>query len=196
MKNLVSTTFLVFLLAISAIAQTQPASVKIVFMNTDVFYDEKSGILKLVNASKQLNNEFAAQIKALDDGGIKLQGIAKEIETMQKLPSAQFNQTAYNNKQEEGEKLQRELQYKKTELETALNKRRAALIAPISRDIGSAITEFSKKNGYGVVFDVAKLDSAGALLFLAEAADVTKEFITFYNARPAAATTAPPVKNN
>ncbi|NJM52313.1 MAG: OmpH family outer membrane protein [Blastocatellia bacterium] len=66
---------------------------------------------------------------------------------MQKLPSAQFNRAAYNNKQEEGEKLQRELQYKKTELETAISKRRVSLISPISQDIGNAVTEFSKKNG-------------------------------------------------
>lgn len=196
MKTLFTTAFLAILLTISAAAQTQTATVKIVFMNTDAFYDEKLGITKLINANKQLNAEFANQIKALEDGGIRLQGIAKEIETMQKLPSAQFNQTAFNSKQDEGEKLQRELQYKKTELETAFNKRRASLVSPVSQDIGRAITEFGKKNGYGVVLDVAKLDGSGALLFLADSADVTKEFITFYNSRPATPTAAPPAKNN
>ena len=185
MKNLLTISFSIIFFTISAIAQTQPAPVKIVFMNTSAFYDEKVGITKLVNANKQLNAEFAARIKDLDDSGLKLQGISKEMETMQKLPPAQFNRAAYNNKQDEGEKLQRELQYKKTELETAISKRRAALINPLSQEIGNAVTEFSKKNGYTVVFDVAKLDSAGALLFLADAADVTKEFIAFYNARPA-----------
>lgn len=194
MKSLFTIAFLIILSAFSAIAQTQPASVKIVFMNTDAFYDEKLGITKLINATKQLNAEFATQIKGLEEGGLKLQGIAKEIETMQKLPPAQFNRAAYTNKQEEGEKLQRELQYKKTELETAISKRRVSLISPISQDIGNAVTEFSKKNGYGAVFDVAKLDGSGALLFLTDAADVTKDFIVFYNSRPATSTATPPVK--
>ena len=196
MKSFFTTTFLVIFLTISAVAQTQTTPVKIVFMNTDAFYDEKLGIAKLISAAKQLNAEFAAQIKALEDGGIKLQGIAKEIETMQKLPSAQLNRTAYNAKQDEGEKLQRELQYKKTELETAINKRRAALISPISQDVGKAVDEFAKKNGYGVVFDVAKLDGTGAILFLTDSADVTKEFIAFYNARPATTLVPPSAKPN
>jgi Skp family chaperone for outer membrane proteins len=197
MKNLLSTALFLVILAVSAAAQSQPASIKIAFMNTDAFYDDKIGITKIVVATKQLNNEFAAQFKALEDGGMKLQNIAKEIDTMRKLPQAQFNQTAYNSKQEEGERLQRELTYKKTELETAINKRRTALIAPISQDVGNAMDEFAKKNNYTVIFDVAKLGEAGTLLFLADSADVTKDFIAFYNARPAtaAATTAkPPVK--
>jgi Skp family chaperone for outer membrane proteins len=191
MKNLLTIAFSIIFLAVSAIAQTQTVSLKIVFMNTNAFYDEKQGITKLVNANKQLNNEFAARIKDLDDGSRRLDGIAKEMETMQKLPPAQFNRAAYTTKQDEGERLQRELQYKKTELETAISKRRVALVGPISREIGDAVTEFSKKNSYGVVFDVAKLDNSGALLFLADAADVTKDFIAFYNARPAGATVSP-----
>jgi Skp family chaperone for outer membrane proteins len=186
MKHLLTTSFLVIFLVISAAAQTAP--VKMAFMNTDAFYDEKLGITKIVNATKQINTEFAVQIKALEDGGLRLQNIAKEMDTMRKLPQAQFNQVAYNSKQDEGEKLQRELSYKKTELETALNKRRTALIAPITQDVGKAMDEFAKKNGYTVIFDVSKLGDAGALLFLAESADVTKEFVAFYNARPAMAT--------
>ena len=191
MKSLISTTFLVLLLAISAFAQAQPASVKIVFINTNAFYEEKLGITKLVNANKQLDTEFGARMKELQDGNTKLQTIANDLQNMQKLPQQQFNQTAFNTKQDEGEKLQRELNYKKTELETAVNKRRTVLIGPISQDIGKAMDEFAKKNGYGVILDVAKLDDAGAILVLTEAADVTKEFITFYNARPVTATAAP-----
>ncbi|HLA94515.1 MAG TPA: OmpH family outer membrane protein, partial [Pyrinomonadaceae bacterium] len=116
------------------------------------------------------------------------QVISAEMQNMQKLPPAQFNQVAYTAKQDEGEQLQRKLGYDKTDLEGAIAKRRKVLISPISQDIGKAIDEFGKKNGYAAVFDVSKMGDSGALLFLAESADVTKEFITFYNARPASAT--------
>ena len=183
----IAVVFIATFYAISALAQVPAAPPKIAFINTEAFYDDKAGITKLVTATKQLDAEFATQIKALEDGNTKLQGIAKELETMQKLPQAQFNQVAYTQKQDEGERLQRELTYKKTELESAYGKRRDALIGPISQDIGKGIDEFSKKNGYGVVLDISKL--AQALLYFGETAEVTKEFITFYNARPAAATT-------
>lgn len=184
------TVFIVAMFAVSAFAQV-PAASKIGLINTNAFYDEKVGITKLVTANKQLNTEFAAQIKALEDGSVKLQGIAKELETMRGQPQATFNQVAYNTKQDEGERLQRELSYKKTELESAINKRRDVLVAPISQDIGKAIDEFGKKNGYTAIFDIGKLDEAGAVLFVAETADITKEFVTFYNARPATPATAP-----
>ncbi len=184
-RSVITTGFFTLLFSISALAQT--AAVKIVLINTDGFYDEKIGITKLVTANKQLESEFAVRIKELADGNVKLQAIAKELENMQKLPAAQFNQVTFNTKRDEGERLQRELTYKKTDLESAIAKRREVLIAPISRDIGKGIDEFAKKNSYGAIFDVSKLAEGGILLFLAENADVTKEFIAFYNVRPAPA---------
>ena len=56
---------------------------------------------------------------------------------------------------------------------------------PISKEIGKAIDEFAKKNGYSVIMDTSKL--ADAMLFYAEAADSTKDFVTFFNARTPAA---------
>jgi Skp family chaperone for outer membrane proteins len=172
----------VFLVCASA-AFAQMAAAKIALINTDSFYDHKAGITKLVTANKQLDAEFAVRIKALQDSGMKLQAIAKELESLQKLAPAQFNQTAFNTKRDEGERLERDLKYKKTELEDAINKRRKILLTPINTDIGSAITEFGAKNGFGAIFDVTKLGESGILLFLAESGDVTKEFITYYNAR-------------
>jgi Skp family chaperone for outer membrane proteins len=185
-----------FTLAVSVSAFAQAAGApKIGFINSDYFYDEQGGITKLVTATKQLDTEFAAQIKALQDGGARLQAIAKELDTMQKLPAAQFNQTAYSAKNAEGESLQRELTFKKTELETAVKKRREQLVAPISKDIGNGINEFAVKKGYGAILDTGKLADAGAVLYLADLSDATKEFIVFYNARPApAAATAPAAK--
>ncbi|MFN0279360.1 MAG: OmpH family outer membrane protein [Pyrinomonadaceae bacterium] len=179
---------LVFIGCVAAsYAQTAPA--KIALINTDAFYDEKTGITKLVAANKQLDAEFASQIKALQDSGIKIKAITSELQNMQKLPAAAFNQAAYNAKLEEGELLERQITRRKTELEDAIGKRRQVVVAPINAEIGKGITEFANKNGFGAVFDVNKLGESGVLLFLAENADVTRQFITFYNARPATAAT-------
>jgi len=53
---------------------------------------------------------------------------------------------------------------------------------------------FAKQKGFGLILDGAKLEGAGLILAVdLTKVDVTKEFITFYNARPAgtASTTTP-----
>ncbi len=58
-------------------------------------------------------------------------------------------------------------------------------MGPVRQDIGNALQEFAKKNGYMMILDASKLDGAGLLLAFDEKYDITKDFITFYNARPA-----------
>jgi hypothetical protein len=60
----------------------------------------------------------------------------------------------------------------------------------VNQDIGKAIGEFGKVKGYTAIFDIDKLAQAGAILHLEPSANITKEFIVFYNARPAGAATA------
>ena len=54
--------------------------------------------------------------------------------------------------------------------------------------------EFAKQKGYALILDASKLEGAGLILAVDPAkVDVTKEFITFFNSRPAGtATTAAP----
>ncbi|HVF48145.1 MAG TPA: OmpH family outer membrane protein [Pyrinomonadaceae bacterium] len=167
-------------LSYAVVAQTAPP--KSVLLNTAAFYDEKAGISKLVRAEKQINTEFAKDIKALQDDNAKLASIASELE---KQPVTSANQAAVLARKEEGERLQRKLPYDKADLEAKINKRRATLIGPITFDIGKAISEFGRKNGYGAIFDASKLAESGALLFVGDSTDVTKDFIAFYNARVA-----------
>lgn len=179
--------FFAVLFAVPAFAQIQ-SGVKIGLIDTGAFYDEKTGITKLVAANKMLDGEFAVRVKELQDGNARLQAISAELDRLQKLPMDAANVAAINNKRDEGGKLQRDLEYKKTDLEAAVAKRREVLVGPVSQDIGKGIDDFAKKNGFGAVFDVNKLAENGVLLFLADNADVTKEFITFYNARTPAPT--------
>ncbi len=177
-------------LSAATVGQTTPAP-KIAFINSDAFYDDKSGVTKLVNAMKQLNREIEPRNQDLTGLNTRMGTISTELGNMEKLPQAQFNQVAYNTKREEGARLKREFDYKKTEAENFVAKRRSELVGPVSQEIGRAIDEFAKKNGYTVILDPSKLTEA--MLFYAEAADSTKDFITFFNAKaPVAPATATP----
>ena len=171
--------------------QAGPAVPKIAFVNSEAFYDQKMGITKLVNALKQLEREFAPKNQELTGMSTRLGTIATELQNLQNVPPEQFNRAVYNAKREEGENLKRKFDYEKTEAENAAARRRAALVGPISQEIGKAIDEYAKKNGYTIILDPSKLSEA--MLFYSEAADSTKDFITFFNAKtPAAPATATP----
>ena len=184
--------FLTAFLAVSAFAQTS----KIAVINIYVFGDEKAGITKYVAAVNTLNNEFKPLNDELKTMQTRLQTLATDIENLKKLAAANpkaFDEKAAQAKVDEAEKLQRDIKFKQEEGNARLEKRKQAVLAPIMQDIMKAVQDFSKKNSYAMVLEISKLVESGILLGLDEKADITKEFIIFYNARPAttAAATTP-----
>lgn len=183
--------------AVSAFAQGgAPAATKIGWIDTGAFGgDEKGagGVTKYVNALKALDAEFKPRITELQTLDTKIKGIATELENMQKNTAVPINQATVATKQEEGQRLQRELEFKQKDAEAAFQARRNVVLGPITADLGKAIQEFAKQKGYTVVLDIAALASANAILVLEPTADITNEFIAYYNTRPAttATTTTP-----
>jgi Skp family chaperone for outer membrane proteins len=124
----------------------------------------------------------------------RIQSIAAEIQKMTGNTAVPVDQKALAAKQDEGQRLQREGEFKKKEYDAAVERRSNELLGPISADISRAIQDFAKARGYTVILDIDRLGQAGAILSLDPSANVTKEFITFYNMRPAAAATATATK--
>lgn len=176
----------------------QPAAqTKIGWIDTAAFAgDEKGagGVTKYVNAMRALDTEFQPRVTELRNLDAKIKGIADELQKMQANTAVPVNQQTLLQKQEEGQKLQRELEFKQKDAEAALNTRRSQVLGPITADIGKAIGEFAKQKGYAIVLDIAALANANAILVFEPTADLTKEFIAYYNTRPAttATTTTPP----
>lgn len=195
--------FLTALFALSAIAQTgaaNPNAGKIAVVVTYAFGDEKAGITKYVNAEKALTAEFTPidnEIKAMNT---KLEALANEIENLKKLAASNPKAVDPNTAQakvDEAEKLQRDLKFKADNAKISFEKRQQALMGPVMQDIGKALQEFTKQKGYVMLLDAGKLEEAGILVGLGdEKIDVTKEFIAYYNARPAGTASATPAKTN
>ena len=74
------TLIFVLVFCFTAAAFSQTVLPKSVLINTSAFYDEKTGITKLVSVEKQIENEFAKDIKELEDGTARLSSIASELE--------------------------------------------------------------------------------------------------------------------
>ena len=170
-----------------------PAS-KIAFVNTQAFGDEKVGIGRYVAAMKNLEREFQPRVAELQALQNKIKGIVEEINKLNAGSSANVvPQKAIDDKRDEGERLQRELEYKKKEYDAALAKRYEDVVGPISNDIGSALTNFAKARGITLVLDLSKPAMLETILFGDPALDITTAFITYYNSKnkTTASTAAP-----
>lgn len=184
------------LFAVSVFAQTPPPA-KIALVDTQGFYDEKDGIKKIVNAYKSLETEFKTTTTELENGAKRLQTLQTEIQNMQakindpnnKVP---IDENAARAKVDEAEKLQRNMKFKDEEFKAQLERRENAVLGPIMQDVGKSLGDFAKQKGYTVVLDVGKLYQAQIILYWQESMDITKEFVQYYNAKPAGSATTKP----
>ena len=181
--------------AVSAFAQAgaQPAATKVGWIETGAFADEKEGVTKYLNALKALDAEMKPRVTDLTGIQTKLKGISDELQKLQTMPGGIADPKAAQAKQDEGQRLQREFEFKKKEYDAAVEKRSGEILGPVSADITKGIQDYAKLKGYAVVLDLTALSNANAILALDPAANITKEFVTYYNARPAttATTTTP-----
>ncbi len=106
--------------------------------------------------------------------------------------------TKYNNALkalQAEQRLQRDFDYKKKDYDSTLVKRSNEVLGPVSADISKAIQDYAQQKGYSVILDIAALanDNMIAILAMDKSANITKDFIAYYNTRPAttATTTTP-----
>ena len=200
-RLIAASLFIAAIFSISAFAQV--TTLKVGLINTLAFDNDKAGITKYTTAMNSLETEFKPDSTSLDGMAGKINSLQGELEGMQKQlqdpnPKVPINRDAiqgsFNTKYAEYEKLTREYKFKQEDAKVRFERRRQQIMGPILVDIGKAMQEFAKQKGFTLILDGAKLEDAAILLAIGdEKIDVTKDFITFYNARPAttATTTAP-----
>ncbi|MGB9180679.1 MAG: OmpH family outer membrane protein [Pyrinomonadaceae bacterium] len=157
----------------------QVPDAKIAFIDTGMFSDDKAGITRFVNAMKSLEREFKPRQDDLNGMQVKINAIADDIKKTQNVADPK----AIQAKQDEGERLVRELDFKKKGAEADFQKRYQEVVGPISDDITKSIDSFRAARGYTVILDINQLARAGAILSMNESADVTKAFIAEYNSK-------------
>lgn len=191
-RLITASLFFAALFAVSAFAQAQTPTGKVGLINTLAFDTDKGGINKYVTAMNGLEAEFKADGDALTALGTRIQTLEKDIKSIETqlsstAPVAKDQlQASYNAKVDEYGKLGREYKFKQDDAKARFERRRQVVMGPVMADIYKAMNEYAKSKGYTMILDGAKLEEAGVLLAIGdEKIDVTKDFITFYNARPA-----------
>ncbi len=176
------------LFAVSAFAQAPATSTKIGIINTAAF-DDKAGITKYVNAANALEVQFKPVDAELRTMAAKIEALQKEIQTIQAQaqanPTVPIKPETVNAKVADYDKMTREFKFKQEAAKADYERQEAISLGPIRQDIGKAMQDFAKQKGYALILDAANLEKTGLLLAFDEKYNVTTEFITFYNARPA-----------
>ena len=171
------------------------AGTKIGWLDTGAFADEKEGVTKYIAAIRALDNEMKPKVAELNSIQTRIKTISDDLAKMQANTAVPVDPKAAQAKQDEGQSLQRTFEFKKKEYDAAVEKRSAEVLGPVTNDILKAVQDYAKLKGYSVVLDIAALvnQNMNAILALDNNANITKDFIIYYNARPATtASTAKP----
>lgn len=171
--------------AILAQTQTRPAAAapgNIAVIDSSAFTDEKDGIARVMSAMKQLDTKFQPlrnEIRGMRD---RLATMRADLQKKQGIQDAKV--TAQQS--EAADLLDTQIKRKAEDAQTSLQKETAALLDPLQKDIGDAVTAYAQAKGISLLIDVNRVP----VLYAANNLDITKDFISEYN-RTHPATAAP-----
>jgi Skp family chaperone for outer membrane proteins len=212
MKIIRSTPAILFVVVMTAIAayaqgatrpagQTAPASTdavpasKIALVNTNVFYDDKDGIIRLNKALESVEREFEPIKTALQN---TQNDMTKRNDDLQKQaallgqPNSPVNEADLRAKAAALADTKKDFDRKMQDAQDNYKRRLAEAQAPIIEDIVKSLDAYAKQRGITFTLDVAKLPE-GSFLTVLPTADITDAFIKDYNSRnPATASIAKP----
>jgi len=160
-------------------ANAQVPNTKMALVDTSIFTDEKTGITRLLNAIKAVQREFQPRQAELDNLQTRIKTISDEITKLS--GNAVVGAQTIQAKREEGERLQRDLKYKKEQADADFAKRYNEVVGPISTDIGKGLDAYAAQHGITMILDITKL--LPAVLTASPAMDVTRSFISEYNSK-------------
>ncbi len=181
----VASVFVVFM-GVSALAQT-PSTAKVALIDTQAFYDPKGGINKIIAGYKRLNVEMKPQLTQYQNkvNQFNTQKKSYDVLVANKGKGIPVKDSDIIAKRDQLTVLQKDIKRMQEDLKAKQSKREGEILGPIIKRIGKSIEVYAKQKGYTLVLDVGRLYNAQMLLFLDEKTNITKDFITFYNTRPA-----------
>lgn len=158
---------------------------KIALIYSEMFLDAKTGIARFNSLLNTLNREFQPRQTELQGLQQKVQQLTEEIEKTRSVAEPR----ALQQKIDQLEQLKKDFQRKGEDAQSAYNRRRQEIFAPLQEDIGKALEAFAKQRGINVIIDGSQVP----LVYAAESIDVTRAFINDFNSKnPATASVTPP----
>jgi Skp family chaperone for outer membrane proteins len=176
------------LAAFAILAQTQtrpaPAPTNVAIIDSSAFSDEKGGIARVMAAMQQIETKFQPL-------RTELRGMRERLATMRsdiqkKGPVQDAKLTAQQT--EEADRLEVQIKRKAEDAQSSYQKDSLAVLDPLQKEIGTALTAYAQSKGISLLIDVNRVP----VVYAAASLDITKDFIADYNrTHPAGAAPAP-----
>src|SRR5262245_4328226 len=165
---------------------TMPDS-KIAVIYSSAFLDQKTGIAKYSVLVNTLNREFQPRQTELTQLSQKIQASQDEINKLQSS-SVPIDPNSVRAKVDTLEQMKKEYQRKGEDAEAWSQKRQQEIFAPLQNDIEKALEVYAKQRGITVIIDASRVP----MVYAADSVDITRAFITEFNAKnPATASVTP-----
>lgn len=172
--------FAVLALSFAMTANAQVSGAKVALFESDAFFHPKTGISTLIEAQKKLSAEMQPRLDELKKLSDQVEGLQNEIRIA--VPAIAKPEWL-REKNDQGSRILRELDFKKKDAEAYQEKRQKDLIEPQVMIITKEIFEFAKKRAIDVLIDQSRF--SGSILPVNPSIDITNEFISAFNAKAA-----------
>jgi len=178
------------LAAFAILVQTQTARpaatpANIAVIDSSLFTDEKNGISRVMAAMQQIEAKFTplrTEIRGMRD---RLSTMRSDIQKKRLIQDA--NATAQQT--EAADTLELQIKRKAEDAQSAYQRESLAVLDPLQKDIGTALTAYAQAKGISLLIDANRVP----LVYAANSLDITKDFIADYNrTHPAGPATAAP----
>ncbi|HET6978573.1 MAG TPA: OmpH family outer membrane protein [Pyrinomonadaceae bacterium] len=172
--------------AILAQTQTRPAATPtaVAIIDSSAFSDEKNGIARVMVAMQGIEAKFTpvrAELRGMRD---RLAAMKTDIQNKRLVqdPKITAQQT------DAADRLELDIKRKAEDAQTNYQKESMALLDPLQRDIGTALTAYAQSKGITLLIDSNRVP----IIYAAQQLDITRDFIADYNrTHPAGAAPAP-----
>jgi outer membrane protein len=173
--------------AFTILAQTQtrptapPTSVAII--DSSAFSDEKAGIARVMAAMQQIEIKFTPLRNELRGMRDRLTTMRSDIQKKRLIQDASM--TAKQT--EDADRLELEIKRKAEDAQSSYQKESLAVLDPLQKDIGTALTAYAQSKGITLLIDANRVP----IVYAASQLDITKDFIADYNRTHPAGAAAP-----
>ncbi len=176
---------------ILAQTQTRPAATPtaVAIIDSSAFSDDKTGIARVMAAMQQIEIRFTPLRTELRGMRDRLSALRADIQNKRQVQDSRI--TAQQT--EQADRLELEIKRKAEDAQSSYQKESQAILDPLQKDIGTALTAYAQSKGITLLIDANRVP----IVYAATQLDITKDFIADYNrthpagAPPAAAPARP-----
>ena len=147
---------------------------KVAVVFSEAFQDPKTGIARFNVLLTKLNAEFQKTQDDLNQMAQKINQLNGDLNTTRNIADPKVTQ----QKIDQLDQLKKDYQRRGEDAQAAYQRRRGEILGPLQDDVGKALDTYAKSHAITMIIDASQVQG---IVYVSEAIDITKAFISDYN---------------